>query len=285
VSQFLNFRAQPVSGGVVDPYLLRGDGEISPAVSAVSWSDVNGLIDGKDVLFAVHGFNVNYADALRTYSILDQQLALGESAVLIGVLWPGDFWIPAVNYPFEGSDAMDCGRRLAAFCTRYLGGARSLSFMSHSLGARLVLEAVATLASASPPRRARLLRLTAGAINRDCLSTEYASSAKNADAIRILASHKDVVLAVAFQIGDPISNVLHDDHQFFEKALGSDGPAPEPVPNPVSPWQIPDSYDFGHGSYLPPDDASRWPLVADYVRRAFFDQPSAQPAPFPAPLP
>src|SRR5579863_7031136 len=100
------------------------------------------------------------------------------------MLWPGDAWLPVVDYPFEGSVAIDCGRKLADFCNRWCTGAQSISFLSHSLGARLVLEAVAHLG-----RQARAVCLMAGAINRDCLTAEYARAAANAAAISVLASH------------------------------------------------------------------------------------------------
>jgi alpha/beta hydrolase family protein DUF900 len=274
---YLNFRSSPVAGSVVYPYLMQGD---DANVTVVPPVEINRLLGGKNVLFAVHGFNVNQRSAIGSFAALDRYLNLGESDILIGVLWPGDFWVPVVNYPFEGSDAIDCGRKLADYCARYLTSIQSLSFMSHSLGARLVLEAVANLA---PSRKARFVCLAAGAINRDCLETEYAAAAANALSIAILASHKDTVLKVAFSLGDPISDILHDDHRFFEKALGYDGPPPEAAPMLLGPWQIPDSYDYKHSSYLPPTDRNRWTLVADYVKRAYLGEPQASPRPFPPP--
>jgi hypothetical protein len=277
---YLNCRAQPVAGGVIYPYPLKGDPIDRTKVTVMSDVELKGLLAGKQVLFAVHGFNVNQRDAVSDFAALDDQLKLGPSAVLVGVLWPGDAWIPVINYPFEGGDAMHSGANLADYCNRQLGGALSLSFMSHSLGARVVLQAVAQL-----KRKARLVCLTAGAINRDCLETEYASAAKNAQSIGVLASHKDWVLSRAFPLGDPISNILHDDHRFFEKALGNDGPASPDVPPLIGPYQIPDEYDYLHSSYLPPKDLARWTLVAGYVRQAFFGQPLSQDVPFPPPPP
>ena len=48
----------------------------------------------------------------------------------MGVLWPGDAWIPVVNYPFEGNDARNSGNNLADYCNTELGSALSLSFVS-----------------------------------------------------------------------------------------------------------------------------------------------------------
>lgn len=283
---YLNFRSAPVAGSVIDPYMLQSSPPDPPAVTQVPWPVVDGFFGGKDLLFAVHGFNVDQRRAVSSFATLDRALALDESSVMIGVLWPGDWWIPAINYPFEGQDAMECGRRLAAFCSRHFADARSISFLSHSLGARLVLEAAANL-----PRRVRLLCLAAGAINRRCLETEYADAAGNIDQIHVLASHEDTVLRLAFPIGDPISNILHDDHGFFEKALGYDGPSVASMPLVRGPWQIPDvaPYRYGHGDYLPPVDPlpaqepKRWVRIAEYARRAFLGQPQVEPRPFPSP--
>jgi pimeloyl-ACP methyl ester carboxylesterase len=285
---YLNFRSAPVAGSVIDPYMIWSAPPAPPNFTMVQPAVVDGFFGGKDLLFAVHGFNVNQRSAISAFATLDAALALGNSSVMIGVLWPGDWWIPAVNYPFEGQDAMDCGRRLADFCTRHFASARSISFLSHSLGARLVLEAALYL-----PRRISLVCLTAGAINRDCLVTEYARAAANIDQICALASHEDEVLRLAYPLGDPISNVLHDDHAFFEKALGYDGPSDGSAPLIRGPWQIPDvdPYRYDHGDYLPPvaplpaATPKRWVRIAEYTRRAFFGQPQVPPSPFPPPQP
>lgn len=146
---------------------------------------------------------------------LDARLAFDESALFIGILWPGDAWLPVVNYPFEGNDANRCGRLLAGFCDRWLGNARSISFASHSLGARLILTAAQKMS-----RRPHLLCLTAAAIDRDCLSAEFKAAARKADHISVLASRRDWVLKVAFRIGDPISDLLQDDSITANRALG-----------------------------------------------------------------
>jgi hypothetical protein len=180
--------------------------------------------------------------------------------------------MPAVNYPFEGSDAMECGRRLADFCTRWLSEAQSLSFFSHSLGARLTLEAVTHL-----DRRARMLCLAAAAINRDCLTAEYRSAAANADTIFLLSSHSDTVLRLAFPMGDPISNILHHDHAFFGAALGYEGPPPPAAPPVTFPGRSRTATGYKHGgSYLPPTDPALFSqrVTRLPVRRAFHGSPS-----------
>lgn len=279
---FVSLRSHNVGGSVRDPVVLRGDATVEPlALQAVADAEVARLVAGRNVLFGIHGFNVSLEHGARSLGQLEAQLGLGPDDVYLAVLWPGDFWLPVVNYPFEGTVAMDCGGRLARYCRATLAAAQSLSFLTHSLGARVGLECVRQL-----DRRAQLVCLTAAAINRDCLAAEYAGASANAATIALLASHSDWVLKVAFAVGDPISVALYDDHRAFEKALGYDGP-PVPAPPPiVAPWQIPDASDFGHGDYLPPGDAteaaaavaaSKWARVATFVSRAFRGQPQAWP--------
>jgi alpha/beta hydrolase family protein DUF900 len=282
MTMYVSFRAHSVGGAVVDPYVLEGDGTASPPIlHFLDWPSVTARITGKNVLFGVHGFNVSYEHGARSLGQLEPQLGLRNSDLYLGVLWPGDFWLPVVNYPFEGAVSIDCGRRLAACCSRWFASAQSLCFVSHSLGARLVLEAVQNLS-----RPARVVCLAAAAINEDCLTTEYADAAKNTEEISILASRKDDVLKIAFRIGDPISDLLHDDHRPFEQALGYDGPPAPALPPVVAPWQIPDALGYGHGDYLPPGDAvqdaqavakAKWLRAASFMSRAFHSQAQSWP--------
>lgn len=237
-------------------------------------------ISGKNLLFTTHGFNVSYQDGACSLGLLDSYLSLASPHLFIGMLWPGDSWLPVVDYPFEGDVALDCGKRLATFCNSQCGSAQSVSFLSHSLGARLVLEAITHL-----NRKSQSVCLTAAAINRDCLTTEYFGAASDSAVISILASHEDYVLKIAFPIGDPFADLLHDDHTPFQRALGSDGP-PTPTLRQIRyPWQIPDRCNFGHGDYLPPNQAialpppvdAQWVQAVDFMKRAFFDQPQTWP--------
>jgi hypothetical protein len=275
MTYFLNFRAQPVGGGAVDPRLWQLD-RPGPAGKwkLIDPPQIPSLFMGKNVLFATHGFNVTQAVGANSLGLLGNYLNLAGADVFVAMLWPGDSTIPIVDYPFEGDFAIDAGRRLAVFCNNSCASAQSLSFVSHSLGARFVLQAVANL-----NRKARSVCLAAAAVNRDCLTSEYAAAARNAERISALASHKDDVLKIAFSIGDPFAVLLHDDHTPFEPALGYDGPPSPPPPQPVAyPWQISDQDNYGHSDYLPPTDPQRWQRAADFMKRAFLGRPQTWPS-------
>jgi hypothetical protein len=273
VTYFLNFRSAGVGGAVIDPYLLEGDGTSDPpSLSVVPWTQVPSVFAGRNILFATHGFNVNYAAGARALGQLGDYLRLPSPNLFIGLLWPGDAWIPVIDYPFEGDVAIDCGQRLAQFCNGWAAGARSFSFASHSLGARFVLQAIMAING-----RVDTACIAAGAINCDCFTAEYAAALGRAATVSLLASHNDDVLKIAFTIGDPFADLLHDDHTPFRPALGYSGPAIPASAQILAPWQIGDSEDYGHGDYLPSDGDDKWKKVADFMRLTFLRLPSPWP--------
>ena len=242
-----------------------------PSMSSTPYESIPAFVKGKNVLLATHGFNVGYVDGLRSLGRLESLLAPTPSEFVFGVLWPGDWIIPAINYPLEESIATHAGQLLGQFCNDWLAGAQSISFSSHSLGARVVLEAVATL-----NRKARNICIMAGAIGADCLTAEYQPAAANCDRVVTLSSMEDMVLALAYPPGDLIADILDDDHKPFERALGREGPD-QPLGLPSAAEQIPDASDYGHGDYLPPSDVTaqvpdptaKWTPVVDFVARDF----------------
>lgn len=268
---YMTLRQQPVAGGVKNPSFLEGSAGATLQLKELPEQNLVARAAGRDILFAAHGFNVNFRDGARSLGRLDEMLQLPPSAFYVGVLWPGDFWVPVVNYPFEGSDAKDSGRRIAEFCNRRLGDARSISFVTHSLGARVALEAVTNL-----NRKARAVCLMAAAVDDNCLTSEYATAFANAEVISVLASRMDRVLRLAYPLGDPIADILNLGQSPFRGALGRKGP-PQPIGATVPPWQIPDNDGYDHGDYLPPSGANaafpnpngKWVRTSVFMREAF----------------
>lgn len=276
MTYYVSFRTRNTGGPVADARVLESDGTSPLRFRVVNDNEWRQLCSGCNLRFVTHGFNVNQSDGASQLARLGAFLALPPADLFVAVLWPGDSWIPVVDYPFEGDVAIECGRRLASFCDTLCTGAATISFASHSLGGRLILEAVSRL-----QREAHVVCLTAAAVNRDCLITEYQDAAANAGSVSALASHEDYVLKLAFSVGDPLADLLHPDHTPFSAALGYDGP-PRNHPAPVTaPWQISDGADYGHGNYLPPADPAspdvKWQRVATFIRQAFLEQPQTWP--------
>lgn len=212
--------------------------------------DTSTLLDnvrGMDVLLGTHGFNVNLADGISSLSAWEPKLTLGGSSQFIGVLWPGDSsWLPVLDYPVEGGEAERSGDLLAKFLDKNFGEAASISFASHSLGARMVLQTIKRMA-----RNVKRLVLMAGAINEDCLTAAFKEAAANVEKISVLASREDYVLKLAFPVGNLIDSIFPHGHPYRHTAIGYTGPSPVPQDGKVQAgWQIPDNWKYGHHSYL-----------------------------------
>jgi hypothetical protein len=268
VTLFANLRAGPY-GAVCSPYLLDGDALADPpAMNAVLWSAAPILMRNRDVILATHGFNVGYVAGLRSLARFEQALAPTQDEAFMGVLWPGDWIIPAINYPFEDGVASKAGRLLADFINRWLASARSVSLISHSLGARVILSAIL-----GSTRRIRCACITAGAINAGCLTEEFAAASANCDRIITLSSRADTVLHFAYPPGDLLADIFQPDHPPGEAAMGRDGPA-APFAAWVRAYEIPEAEGYRHSDYLPSplidvaDAQARWQKSAQFMASA-----------------
>jgi len=203
-------------------------------------------IRGQNVLIATHGFNVNRAAGIAALSNWATLLQLPSPSIFIGLLWPGDsIWAHGLDYPDEPRIADDAAALIAPFLDANFTGAASISFASHSLGARVILSIISKMNL--PVRRAILM---AGAIDDNCLDTEFHAAAEKVGAISVLASKKDEVLAALFPLGNFLGGILDQGHPWWHSALGRDGPSLPRSANFRAPFEIPDNWDFGHGNYL-----------------------------------
>jgi hypothetical protein len=193
-----------------------------------------------------HGFSVSQVEGEANLCGWNTGLTLGN-VVVLGILWPGDSrWIPKLDYVVEGDEALASGNLLANFINSNFGGALSISFASHSLGARVVLQ---TLSGIS--RKGHTLFLMAGAIDNTCLTKEYSSAASRVQNICIAASRSDDVLKWAFPTGNFLGGILSRGIPYVHEALGREGPASLSPANLHADWQIPDDWNYGHSDYLP----------------------------------
>ena len=256
---FLSTRVQAVGGPAKDVAVLDGAGK------EASLSDLQAEIEGKDVFFATHGFAVNQYAGLKELGAWLDNLQIGN-AVGIGILWPGDAALELfLDYIVEGREAIQSGNFVADFLNNNFSGAVSVSFASHSLGARMVLQTISGLGDGIKVRRVVLM---AGAIDNNCLVNEYQKAANKIQEISLLASLGDDVLSFAFPLGNPLMGIIDRGHPYYRAALGHRGPAqPFPDSPPLqSNWQIPVEWGYGHHDYLQdgslPADA-QFPLPVD----------------------
>ena len=248
MTRFIDLRATP-SGGFVAPQAKVFN---SDDANERGWDALQRDTRGRHVVLVTHGFNVSGAAGTEAIGRWRSLCQLPADCVWVGVLWPGDSgYIPVIDYPIEGSVAISSGRLLARVIDEQLTGATRISLVSHSLGARTVLEAVRT----TQRERIATLILMAGAIEDDCLTAEYSVAAAKVERLVTVASERDFVLRFAFAIGNPVGEILMRGHPYFRQALGLDGPSSAAdVPAPIRTWQGPTGWDYGHLDYMPHAD-------------------------------
>lgn len=246
MSLFLDLRIQPVGGGLANSVGIHQGTAISD-YTGLSLNELLAVIEGRHVLIAAHGFNVNRSDGIACLSNWNMLLQLPQPySAFLGLLWPGDsVWAHGLDYPDEPRIANEAGALAAAFINANFQRAASISFASHSLGARVVL---ATISHLNLP--VRRLVLMAPAIDDNCLTTEFQAAAAKVGSVSVLASKKDDVLSAAFPLGNFFAGIIAAGHPWWRGALGRGGPVwPWPA-NFQAPFEIPDNWKFEHGNYL-----------------------------------
>jgi hypothetical protein len=260
MTRFLDLRASAVGGDLASSVAIASAGTIRDYQS-LDGRTLLAEVEGRHVLIATHGFNVDRQSGIACLANWEGLLLLEPQSVFVGLLWPGDsVWAHGLDYPEEPQVANRAGHMLAAFLDANFMGAASISFVSHSLGARVILETVSQMTL--PVRGTTLM---AGAIDDNCLATEFKAAASKIGNISVLASAKDQVLSSIFPLGNFFAGIITEGHPWWRAALGHRGPARPWPAHFRAPFQLPDDWDFGHGDYLRIDGGSRVliPVPAD----------------------
>lgn len=259
MTYFIDVRAESAGGSPVadaDDVVVRTDAKPTPNPNQPLDAELAKSVQGRDVLLGTHGFHVDRACGIDYLSHWNEWLQLGENGFFVGVLWPGDSrWVPFIDYPVEGDEAIKSGQILADYLVKSFIGVNSLSFTSHSLGARTMLEAIRSLKGS--PFSLQTLTIMAGAIDDTCLVDEYQDAAQQMTKISVLASNCDDVLKWAFPAGNLASGIVTRGDPYWHGALGRCGP--NPASQPAQLWQtaiLPDSWNFGHHSYINSEGAA-----------------------------
>jgi hypothetical protein len=248
-----------------------------------AWNDVANYLRGKHVCFLVHGFNVDRDGGYTGLGALAQELegggalaglpaspvdlhAAGVEAV-VSVLWAGDWYLP-INYPFLLPDIRATGRHFAEFIWSSASQMRRVSFVTHSMGARVVLETVQqAIAGAGPTVRMPVFDtaiFAAAAVSDDVLDDpDYALAADAFRTVTVVSSTGDTVLSGAFPAGNLVEQALWANDQGSDTALGRDGPQLKP-----------DSRARGKTTWYPLTDH----LHSDYLPSPLADAPPPGPA-------
>jgi Alpha/beta hydrolase of unknown function (DUF900) len=247
MTPFLDVRVSS-SGGPLANTVSFYQGSSIGDYQSITRQQLLATLRGRNVLIGTHGFNVNRGDGVYCLDTWGKLLLQFDPRfdVFLGLVWPGDsVWAHGLDYPDEPKVADDAGELLGPFLDQLMSGSASVSFASHSLGARVVLHTVMRMNS--PVRRVILM---AGAINDDCLANEFQSAAAKIGEISILASESDEILALAFPLGNLLSGILDAGHPWWQGALGRSGPQQSWPQNFRGPFLIPSDWNYGHLDYL-----------------------------------
>lgn len=215
---------------------------------------LNAFVVEPRLVFVVHGYNVSRDRGRASLQHFVRLLTGHQGVGLVTTLWPGDHWLGAASYPFEGRDADHTAANLARFVGDQVPTGTPVAFVSHSLGARVVLGAMNQL-----PGRFRVDQACVLAAAVDDTSPAdvevYRPGVAKAQRVSVLSSTRDLVLLGAYPLGDLLQSFLFFWREQAGLALGWHGPRPArgaTVPPNVEHEAIPGSRNAGHGDYLPP---------------------------------
>lgn len=248
MTRFLDVRLDPV-GGNLATLVATNQGTNIGNYQGLALTQLLQDVRGQHVLIGVHGYNVNRADGIVHLSNWEGLLQLAPPSIFVGLLWPGDsIWAHGLDYPEEPKIANEAGALLGPFLDACFANVASISFTSHSLGARVVLQTISKMSL-----QVRRLTLMAGAIDDNCLNTEYRATVGRIEKISVLASKKDEVLSTLFPLGNLIGGIIAEGHPWWHAALGHCGPSKPRPANFQAPFEIPSNWEYGHHNYLQVD--------------------------------
>lgn len=177
--------------------------------------DIKTAVAGKRVLLLVHGYNNEFADVIRAYDLIEDQVKKhmrNKYDLVMGYTWPGgddrfDYFAAKTRSGALAPRLCETLRQLHASATR----PDSLDVMTHSMGARLTLEALKHLPIQKVVRN---LFLTAAAIDNESIERgeEYFTANRRVRNSFVFHSQHDQVLKFAYNLAE------------WDRALGLNGP-------------------------------------------------------------
>jgi esterase/lipase superfamily enzyme len=180
----------------------------------LSDGDLGEAVRGRHVLVLVHGYRNPIRNVLESYEKLERELArralIGEGHydLVIGFLWPGFQtrvgFFPAV--PWANRSAA----YLRALVEQLNESAHTVDVQTHSLGARVALQALAFEREIFVDN----LMLTAPAVDNESLEPdrEFNRALRSCRRCIVYHSRRDTVLKLAYRVGS------------LDRALGDTGP-------------------------------------------------------------
>jgi hypothetical protein len=231
----------------LDPVDAAMSWDPPPPMTLASWAEVGAAVAGKHVCFLVHGFNVDRDRGYTGLGAMGQEMRHGGALlglppregpldffvrgadVVVPVLWAGDWYLP-INYPFLLPDVRQTGKYFSQLILSAATQMSRVSFVSHSMGARVVFETVQQTVAAAAKMSLRRPEFDTALLMAAATSDEIFDDPDYADAIDairrfvVVTSRADTVLSEAFPAGNAVEQLLWTHDPGANDALGRYGP-------------------------------------------------------------
>jgi Alpha/beta hydrolase family len=211
-----------------------------------------------NITIFVHGFNNDEKQAQERWEKTRARVGflLGASQYLTQVAeyyWPGDRgyggkFLKSALYAKDVGRARSCGQDLGRFLAQRERRLR-VAFVGHSLGCRLILEALRELRASSSPVICTKALLMAAAVPEGLCDdenrfTRAIGTTLLADREEVLYSRNDCVLQTTFLGGQIAAELVGDDYPGpgSRRAVGRGG-------GPAKRWTAAADTSLGHGDY------------------------------------
>lgn len=200
------------------------------------------FVPTETTIIFIHGYNNAHAEARYKYAIFRDLIhqGFGVTTPVVEFHWPGNRrwgFLSFLSYPTEIQAARDSGQRLADWIAGLARNARLIA-VTHSMGGRVLMEALNALRAQGAADRLVGACLMAGAVRVD----EVADGALGPLAgepmrWRVLFSSADKVLHYAFPVGQTAAG-----DGVFPSAVGRAG-------EPLAKWDSIPSPGYDHSYY------------------------------------
>lgn len=216
--------------------------------------------------FLVHGYNVSENEANVAYSSFENKIKKYSTPLwkdICRVYWPGDSSFKGLRvawYPFKINPAKKAGELFA----EYIGGRSGLKgreceiiIVAHSLGCRLVIEAIQNLRFFSS-KFTVILMAAAIPVSLVTNNPHVYNTLKGRYKSHVFFSKSDKVLSIAFRLGQCFSP---GERELFPEAVGLKGKPEKGV------WTSGiEMQGFGHGDYWNSDESAQQVLKLLRIR-------------------
>lgn len=158
---------------------------------------------GQRVLLLVHGYNNDADEALATYRTIQKNIdGMNLYDAVIGYLWPG--CDEKLEYFYAEKNAAELASRAKSHIQNLSQSATHLDILAHSMGNRLMLEALQNASSEKGKKLVRNFYSLAPAVKDNSIEINqpFFRSVEQCEKMFVFHSNRDGVLKIAFFLAE-----------------------------------------------------------------------------------